>query len=311
VDGIVHRPGLLNEVIELMQPKRGETFVDFTLGGAGHFSAFLPHLGTTGLAIGLDRDEFAIQRAQRLRETWPECRIVLRQARFSEAEEVLQDLGVDGFDLALFDLGVSAFQVDDPARGFSFQADGPLDMQMGGDTKTALEIVNGSSERELAQMISTYGEERYARRIASAIVRRREKQPIRTTLELVETVDRAVPPSQRRNLSAIRARVFQSIRIVTNDEMNELQGGLVTAIRHLLVGGRMGVISWQSLEDRTVKRTFKFYSAKGDSQEEWELIPATKKPIRPSAEEIAENKRARSAKLRVVTKTLRGALNGS
>ncbi len=311
MDEIVHRPGLLNEVIEAMQPKRGETFVDFTLGGAGHFSAFLPHLEPTGLAIGLDRDEFAVQRAEGLKETWPECRVILRQARFSDAEEVLQSLGVEGFDLALFDLGVSAFQVDDPDRGFSFMADGPLEMQMGSDTKTAMEIVNGSSERELVQMISTYGEERFARRIANAIVRRRAKQPIRTTLELVDTVDRAVPASQRRNLNAIRARVFQSIRIVTNDEMDELQGGLITAIRHLLIGGRMGVISWQSLEDRTVKRTFKFYAPNGEANEEWELIPATKKPVRPSPEEVAQNKRARSAKLRVVTKTLRGALNGS
>lgn len=294
-----------------MQPKLGETFVDFTLGGAGHFAAFLPHLGPTGMAIGLDRDETAIQRAESLRASWPKCRVALRQARFSEAEEVLQSLGVEGFDLALFDLGVSAFQVDDPARGFSFQADGPLDMQMGGDNKNAMEIVNGSSEHELAQLISAYGEERYARRIANAIVRRRAKQPIRTTLELVEAVDRAVPASQRRNLNAIRARVFQSIRIVTNDEMDELQGGLVTAIRHLLVGGRVGVISWQSLEDRTVKRTFKFYAPNGEANEEWELIPATKKPLRPSPEEIAGNNRARSAKLRVVTKTLRGALNGS
>jgi 16S rRNA (cytosine1402-N4)-methyltransferase len=285
-----------------MQPKTGETFVDFTLGGAGHFSAFLPYLAPDGIAIGFDRDGSAIERASAMRAQWPKMRIELRQSLFSEAEETLEELGIAGFQLALFDLGVSAFQVDDPARGFSFSQDGPLLMQMGESKKTAMEIVNGASERELTGILTDFGEERFARRIAKSIVRKREEKPIRSTLELVAAVDRAVPGPAKKNLNAIRARVFQSVRIVTNDEMDELQSGLMSAIRYLLVGGRMGVISWHSLEDRTVKRTFKLYSPNGDAQEEWVLLPSTSKPITPTPEEIAANPRARSAKLRVVTK---------
>ena len=191
---IVHRPALLKATLELMQPREGETFVDFTLGGAGHFAAFLPYLGAEGLAIGLDRDDEAIARAKRLQKDWPTCRIVLRQAKFSEAESVLQELGVEGINLALFDLGVSAFQVDDPTRGFSYLADGPLSMQMGSDKKKAMELVNGLGEKQLTQIISTLGEERYAKRIAKSIVRKREEAPINTTLELVSAVDRAIPP---------------------------------------------------------------------------------------------------------------------
>ncbi len=288
-----------------MQPRAGETFVDFTLGGAGHFAAFLPHLGPEGTAIGLDRDGEAIARAERLQKDWPPCKVFLRQARFSEAEGVLQELGVTGIDLALFDLGVSAFQVDDPTRGFSYLADGPLLMQMGSDKKKAMELVNGLGERELTQIISTLGEERYARRIAKSIVRKRKEGPIKTTLQLVDAVDSAVPPKAKGNLNAIRARVFQSIRIVTNDEMDELQSGLLGAIRYLLLGGRMGVISWQSLEDRTAKHTFKLYGPKGEKEQEWVLLPTTRKPVTASPEEIEQNRRARSAKLRVVTKARR------
>ncbi len=288
-----------------MQPKKGETFVDFTLGGTGHFSAFLPYLAPDGIAIGLDRDEGAIVRAEAMRPQWPQMRIELRQCRFSDAEDALEDMGIPGFGLALFDLGVSAFQVDDPSRGFSFMADGPLLMQMGESKKTAMEIVNGASERELTAILTDFGEERYARRIARSIVRKRQEKPIRNTLELVEAVDRAVPGPAKKNINAIRARVFQSIRIVTNEEMDELQSGLMSAIRYLLVGGRLGVISWHSLEDRTVKRTFKFYGPKGDSEEEWVLLPATPKPITPTLEEVAANPRSRSAKLRIVTKAPR------
>jgi 16S rRNA (cytosine1402-N4)-methyltransferase len=291
-----------------MEPKEGETFVDFTLGGAGHFSAFLPRLSPTGIAVGLDRDSDAIERAEAMRPQWPEMRIELRQCRFSNAEDALDEMGIEGFHLALFDLGVSAFQVDDPSRGFSFMANGPLSMQMGESRKTAMEIVNGASERELAGILTDFGEERFARRIARSIVQKRQEKPIRTTLELVEAVDRAVPGPAKKNINAIRARVFQSVRIVTNDEMNELQSGLMSAIRYLMVGGRMGVISWHSLEDRTVKRTFKFHAPKGEAQEEWVLLPSTPKPITPTIGEIAANPRVRSAKLRVVTKVPREEL---
>lgn len=279
--------------------------MDFTLGGSGHFSSFLPFLAPSGVAIGFDRDGDAIKRAEAVLPQWPKMRIELRQCRFSNAAEVLEEMGIAGIDLALFDLGVSAFQVGDSSRGFSFQADGPLLMQMGDGKKTAIEIVNSASERELTGILSDFGEERFARRIARSIVRKRGEKPIQSTLELVEAVDRAIPGPAKKNLNAIRARVFQSIRIVTNDEMDELQDGLMSAIRYLLVGGRMGVISWHSLEDRTVKRTFKFHSPKGESEEEWVLLPATAKPVTPSAGEVAANPRSRSAKLRVVTKAPR------
>jgi len=298
-----HRPALLREVVELLAPADGEVLVDFTVGGGGHFTALLPHLGESGLALGMDRDEraLAVARATLPAESAP--RIILRCARFTEAEQVLREEGIEGFDIGLFDLGISSLQLDDASRGFSFSAEGPLDMQMGRGERTAFELVNSLPERELAQIIHDYGEEHLARRIARTISRRRELAPIDTTLKLVQAVDSSVPPKQRRNLNKIRARTFQALRIVANDEMNELYAGLETAIRYLSVGGRLGVISWHSLEDRSVKRTFRFYGARGESDESWELLPATKKPVTPGTEELADNPRARSAKLRIVAKT--------
>lgn len=302
-----HRPALLREVVELLAPTVGEVLVDFTVGGGGHFCALLPRLGETGLALGMDRDERALAATRASLPAQSAPRIILRCARFSEAEQVLSDEGIDSFDIGLFDLGISSLQLEDASRGFSFSTEGPLDMQMGKGERTAFELVNSLPERELADIIHTYGEERLARRIARAIARRRELTPIDTTLKLVEAIDESVPPVQRRHLNKIRARTFQALRIVANDELNELQAGLKTAIRYLSVGGRLGVISWHSLEDRIVKRTFRFYAPRGEADESWELVPATKKPLTPGAEEIADNPRARSAKLRVVAKTQKEA----
>jgi len=302
-----HRSALLREVVELLAPARGEVLVDFTVGGGGHFIALLTHLGATGLALGMDRDESALSAVRAALPPDAAPRIVLRCALFSEAEQVFREEGIDGFDLGLFDLGISSLQLDDPGRGFSFSAEGPLDMRMGRGEKTALELVNSLPEHQLAQIISDYGEERHARRIASAIGRHRRFSPIDTTLKLVQAVDSAVPARDRRYLNKTRARTFQALRIAVNDELNELAAGLETAIRYVDVGGRLGVISWHSLEDRIVKRSFRFYGPRGDADESWELIPATKKPVRPEDTEVVDNPRARSARLRVVIKNPKGA----
>lgn len=302
-----HRPALLREVVELLAPAAGEVLVDFTVGGGGHFRALLAHLGETGLALGMDRDERAIAATGSSLPPDAAPRMVLRCALFSEAEQVLDEEGVERFDLGLFDLGISSLQLDDASRGFSFSAEGPLIMQMGRGEKTALKLVNSLPEEQLAQLIHTYGEERLARRIAAALSRRRQLSAVDTTLKLVQAIDSSVPPRSRRHLNKIRARTFQALRISVNDELDELETGLETAVRYLSVGGRLGVISWHSLEDRIVKRIFRFYGPRGEADQSWELIPATRKPVTPDATEIAENPRARSAKLRVVTKKLKGA----
>ncbi|OPX22149.1 MAG: 16S rRNA (cytosine(1402)-N(4))-methyltransferase [Planctomycetales bacterium 4484_113] len=302
-----HLPALLREVVELLAPASGEVLVDFTVGGGGHFRALLAHLGERGLALGMDRDERALAAT---RESLPPDvapRVILRCALFSEAEQVLREEGIEGFDLGLFDLGISSLQLDDAGRGFSFSAEGPLDMQMGRGENTALELVNSLPEEQLAQIIRNLGEERLARRIARAISRRRRLAPIDTTLRLVEAIDSAVPPQSRRYLNKTRARTFQALRISVNDELEELKSGLSTAIRYLKVGGRLGAISWHSLEDRIVKRTFRFFGPRGEADESWELIPAARKPITPDSDEVARNPRVRSAKLRVVTKKPKGA----
>lgn len=303
---LVHRPVLLKEVIQLLSPKRGETFVDFTAGTGGHFLALAQLLGKSGVAFGIDRDEKALAICRERIAGKLECQFQLIPARFSELDEVFRMLKIESFDVGLMDLGISSFQLADQERGFSFMTDGPLNMQMGRDKKTAFEVVNSLSEKELERVIKTYGEEWLARRISKEIVSRRSKGLIRSTLELVEAIDSAISGKMKRQRNKILARTFQSLRVFVNEEVEELEKGLTTAVRHLNANGRLGVISYHSIEDRTVKRTFQFYSPKGEALEPWVLINATKKPVVPTEEEIKENLRARSAKLRVVTKTEKG-----
>lgn len=299
---VVHHPVLLKEVLELLSPKEGDVFVDFTLGGAGHFVEVLKLIGMTGRALGIDRDASALLFAKRRLGTPLPKGVHLAEAKFSEVESLLGELKFPDFDIALFDLGISSMQIASD-RGFSFMKDSKLDMQMGRDKKTAFEVVNSLPGKELSHIIRTYGEEPLAGKIARAIENAREKRKIGSTLELVEIIDRCIPQPRRKYRNKILARTFQAIRICVNDEVKELEDGLRTAVRHLKIGGRLGVISYHSIEDRIVKRTFRFYSDKGDAEEPWVLVSLAKKPVTPTKTEIEQNPRARSAKLRVVEKT--------
>ncbi len=280
--------------------------MDFTVGGGGHFFPILERLGTSGRALGVDRDLSAVEQVRRRIKEKVTANARVVHAKFSEMEDVLRRFRFILFDLGIFDLGISSMQIADAQRGFSFMSEGQLNMQMGRDSKTAFQVVNGFSEAQLRTVFKTYGEEPLGGRIARVIIRTREREPINTTLKLVEAIDKAISPQKRRQRNKILARIFQSLRIYVNDELSELESGLKTAIRHLSIGGRLGVISYHSLEDRIVKRTFKFYSKKGTAEEPWVLIPLTKKPVYPTPEELLQNRRARSAKLRVVRKSHEG-----
>ncbi len=306
---VVHKPVLLQELIRFISVKAGESFVDFTVGTGGHLLAICRLIGEKGRALGIDRDEKALEIARKRVKAEGNCQVQIVNALFSEAESILQKCGFIPFNVGLFDLGISSLQLEDASRGFSYLRDGELNMQMGKSSKSAFEVVNQLPEVELKRIIQSYGEEPLAGRIAHSIEEKRGESQIRTTFQLVEAIDRAIPLKRKRNRNKILARTFQSLRIFVNDELSELNAGLSAAVRHLSIGGRLGVISYHSLEDRIVKRTFRFYSERGDSPEEWVLLPLTKKPVKPSEDEIRENRRARSAKLRVVIKTERRRKN--
>ncbi len=279
-----HEPVMVPEVLRFLDPGPGKLVVDTTVGTGGHAEAILERGASL---IGIDRDPLALELArERLSRYGDRCRLI--QGNFRVLREILRGLGVDEVDGVLFDLGMSSFQLEDPARGFSFLKEGPLDMRMDPTQHlTAYEIVNRWPEREIARILREYGEERYARRIARAIVRAR---PIGTTVELAELVARCYPPGRHRIHPA--TRTFQALRIAVNDELSALREGLLAAIRSLRPGGVVVAISFHSLEDRIVKRTFR---------QRWiadEVEILTKKPVTPAPEEVARNPRARSAKLR-------------
>jgi 16S rRNA (cytosine1402-N4)-methyltransferase len=288
-----HEPVLTREVLEMLAPGRGGLFVDCTVGAGGHSLALL-EAGATRL-IALDRDPSALVVAAEALQAFRD-RVDLVHADFRELDAVLDARGVGTIQGALADLGVSSMQLEGLGRGFSFQRDEPLDMRM--DTtasRSAAALIRQSSEVELAGVISQYGEERHARRVARAIVQARERAPIDTTGQLADLVRRAIP---RRGWSRIdpATRTFQAVRIWVNQELEGLEQFLVRLLRRLATGGRAAVTAFHSLEDRIVKHTFRSLERAGD-------VPArvlTKKPIVPSEEEIARNPRARSAKLRAI-----------
>ncbi|HIE47408.1 TPA: 16S rRNA (cytosine(1402)-N(4))-methyltransferase RsmH [Candidatus Bipolaricaulota bacterium] len=282
-----HEPVLVREVVELLSPAPGKLICDATCGTGGHAEAILARGAEL---VGLDKDPQALALArERLAKFGPRARLL--HADFRELREALAPLGITEVHGILFDLGLSSLQLDSPARGFSFREDAPLDMRMDPcQDLTAAELVNRLPEPELARILWEYGEERYARRIARAIVRARDKAPIRTTGELAHLVARCYPPGKHRIHPA--TRTFQALRIAVNDELTALREGLAQAVPLLAPGGVVCVISFHSLEDRIVKHLFRARAATG----RLELL--TKKPLRPSAEEVASNPRARSAKLR-------------
>lgn len=298
-----HEPVLLAETLALLAPAPGKLFVDGTLGGGGHTEAFLE---AGAQVIGIDQDPqalaFAGERLARFGNRFTPVR-----ANFETVGEVLNRLGIHRIDGALLDIGVSSWQLDSPERGFSFQAEGPLDMRMNPDAPlTAADLVNTAAEEELIRIFREYGEEPAARRIAQQIVRDREHRPFVTTLDLAQSVEKVNP---RRGRTHPATKVFQSLRIAVNRELEVLQAALAAFSARLNPGGRFGVITFHSLEDRIVKNYFKARAQEWLDRPEWpsprrnpdfQFRLVTGKPAIASPEEAHRNPRSRSAKLRVV-----------
>jgi len=272
--------------------------VDCTLGGGGHAKEILNRVGERGHLIAFDKDRYAIERSQKVLAPYLDrVTFVHRDYRF--LADVLHELQIAGVDGIIFDLGVSSYQVLDPERGFSYNYDAPLDMRMDDSSATtAADLVNTLSEKELGDIIYHFGEERWARRIASFIVERRKKAPIKTTGQLTEIIKAAIPAAARRKGPHPARRTFMALRIAVNDELSGLEEGLRAGISFLKARGRIVVISFHSLEDRIVKRIFREYAASNILQ------ILTKKPLLPSEEEVLVNPRSRSAKIRAAEKTV-------
>lgn len=279
------------EVLKFLDPRPGQIIVDATLGGGGHTRLIAQRVWPGGAVIAIDRDPTAVARA---RETLAALPVRVAQADFRDLPEVLEEWDVETVDGILLDLGMSSDQLADTSRGFSFQADGPLDLRFDpSHGEPAWALLNRISERPLADLIHQFGEERFARRIAAAIINERKNKPIKTARELAELISRVVPRHRSGGIHPA-TRTFQALRIAVNDEL----GALETALRRypdvLRPGGRLVVISFHSLEDRLVKQAFK-------SDPRYTCL--TKKPVTPSEEEIRANPRARSAKLRAAART--------
>ncbi len=307
MDRAAHVPVLLHECVEGLKIDPTGIYVDGTLGRGGHSEAVAERL-TTGLLLGIDRDETAIAQAgERLRPFGRRVRLV--HGNFRDIGAILDGQGIDRADGMLFDLGVSSPQLDDAARGFSYMTDAPLDMRMDRTAAlSAFDVVNCWDEAELRRIFFEYGEERYSARIAAAIVKSRAQREIGTTLELVEVIKAAMPAAALREKQHPAKRCFQAIRIAVNDELGALREMLDTAMDRLKPGGRIAVISFHSLEDRIVKTAIR-------ARENGCTCPpglpvcvcgfrqtmrsVTRKPITPSQRELEENPRSRSAKLRI------------
>ncbi|UCD71401.1 MAG: 16S rRNA (cytosine(1402)-N(4))-methyltransferase RsmH [Syntrophobacterales bacterium] len=287
-----HFPVLIEQVTELLDPHPNGIYVDCTVGGAGHALEILERSSPTGRLVGIDRDGEAIEEASKRLKPY-EARTTLIHGNFSDLREILRELNIGRVDGIVMDLGVSYQQLIDERRGFSFQSEGPLDMRMDQTQgEPASKLINTLSRGELEGILRRYGEGRWARKIAKAIVRHRQKTPIVTTTQLRDIISSAVLKPPRRIHPA--TRTFQAIRITINDELNNLERGIRNGIPLLKSGGRLCIISFHSLEDRIVKETFRQYE-----RTHGVITIITKKPISPSKGEISENPRARSAKLRV------------
>lgn len=306
-----HVPVLLDQCMDGLAIKKDGVYVDGTLGGGGHSSAICERLSEEGTLIGIDRDEDALKAAGNRLKGYP-CRRILVKSNYSDIKAILEDNGIEAVDGALLDLGVSSFQLDNPDRGFSYMKDGPLDMRMNrDDSLTAMDVVNVYCREELTRLISMYGEERWASRIASFIERARLEKPIETTEQLTEIIKAAIPASARRTGPHPAKRTFQAIRIEVNDELGQLEKALEDFCDVLAPGGRLCVISFHSLEDRIVKDVIAGRANPCTCPPELpvcvcgrvaDIEKVTKKPLTPSPEEQEGNPRARSAKLRVCVK---------
>lgn len=294
-----HAGVLLKEVVEILDPQRGQTILDGTIGNGGHARALLPLIGERGLYIGLDRDKDALDRSRNALSQFL-LQVRLYKSDFRNLDSVLEKEGLTSVDRVLFDLGFNSDQLTLSGRGFSFLVSEPLLMTYEESPEvgvlTAWEILNRWNERDIADLIFSFGEERFSRKIARGIIEAREEKPIATTTELVRIIESSVPQTYRRGRIHPATRTFQALRIAVNDELKSLSEGLLKGFEALASPGRMAVISFQSLEDRIVKNFFRSREKEGRG----EIL--TKKPITASREEEQENPRSRSAKLRGIKK---------
>lgn len=305
-----HISVLYQETIDMLNIKEDGIYVDGTMGGAGHSLGICEKLSEEGYFIGIDQDDFVFDRAkERLKGT--DCKKEFVRGNFHDIKDILMDLGIDKIDGMMADLGVSSFQIDDETRGFSFKKDGPLDMRMDKSKSfSAKELVNTYSYEDLRRVISEYGEEQFAGNIAKHILKNREEKPIETTYELVEIIKNAIPKKFHQKKHPAK-KTFQAIRIEVNDEIDALKQSVEDMIDVLNKEGRLAVITFHSLEDRIVKKVFSEYAKGCTCPKEFPVcvcgnIPKvkvlTRKPVLPTEEEIEENPRSRSAKLRVIEK---------
>ncbi|MFA5881348.1 MAG: 16S rRNA (cytosine(1402)-N(4))-methyltransferase RsmH [Eubacteriales bacterium] len=307
-----HIPVMLNEVIAYLNLQQGGTYIDCTLGGGGHTSEIIKKIQPGGRVIGIDQDPNALQAAQNRLAMYKD-RITFVHSNFYRLKDIVQENEVGEADGVLFDLGVSSHQLDEGDRGFSYMQDAPLDMRMNPQDKvTAENLVNELEEQELARIIKEYGEERWAKRIARFIVENRQNKRIGTTGELVGIIKKAVPAGARREGPHPAKRTFQALRIAVNDELNRFAQTLRDTVDILKPGGRVCVISFHSLEDRITKEVFRDLAkdcicppelpvCRCNKQKQIDII--TSKPVLPGAQEIENNPRARSAKLRAARKS--------
>ena len=306
-----HYSVLLEECIQALNIRPDGIYLDGTLGRAGHSRRIAERLGEGGRLICVDRDQAALDAARERLALWLD-RVTLVHSNFSEIDSILDGLGIVGVDGMLFDLGVSSPQLDDAERGFSYMADAPLDMRMDrSEGLTAADVVNGWSQDELRRILLQYGEERYAGLIAAAIVRRRADKPIETTLELVDVIKNAMPGKALKEKQHPAKRSFQAIRIAVNDELTAVDKMICAAVPRLNKGGRLAVISFHSGEDRLVKNGLAAFAKGCTCPPDFpvcvcgktpDIRLVNKKPILPGEQELEENPRSRSAKLRVAEK---------
>lgn len=305
-----HKSVLLDETIEGLNIREGKIYLDGTLGGAGHSREILKRLKGSGLLIGIDQDIEALEVAKERLSDYKNVEFF--NLNYINFEKALDELGIDKIDGVLLDIGVSSYQFDNPERGFSYRFDAPLDMRMDQDFEiSAKNIVNTYSESEITRIIKDYGEEKWASRIAKFVVEERKKKDIETTFELVEIIKKAIPASARRNGPHPAKRTFQALRIEVNRELDVLKDSIERFVHRLNPGGRIAIITFHSLEDRIVKNAFKYLEkdcicppsspiCTCDKKKEIKVL--TRKPITASDEELKENKRSHSAKLRIAEK---------
>lgn len=305
-----HTSILLAESVDFLITDKNGIYVDCTMGGAGHSSAFAAQLEAGGLLIGIDQDDDAIAAgSERLLNKFT-CKTVVAKSNFENFSQVLDSMGIDEIDGIFFDLGVSSYQLDTPERGFSYMHDGPLDMRMNKEASLDAEyIVNHYKEEELADIIHRYGEERWSKRIAQFIVAARKEKPLTTTFELVDVIKKAIPKGARLDGPHPAKRTFQAIRIEVNNELGILADTMERAVNRLKSGGRIGVITFHSLEDRIIKQTFAKLAKGCTCPPQLPVCVCGKKPllrktgnIVPSKAEVEENPRSRSARLRYAIK---------